>query len=501
MSDQSSNPVVKYPGRGPDQNDAAEARRLERLAIENEMEELKTEQLRRQLRKMKNELDPPKKAKPRPDPAAKPGPAADAAKPASGPQKPAAQQQKPAGQDAKPADPKAEPGKPQAEAPKPATVGAARLHARHGLVIASFVAVVVLPILLSAWYLWARAEDRYASFAGFSIRTEEIGSALELLGGVAEMTGSSSSDTDILYKYIQSQELVAKVDAELDLRSMWSRPGWNWLDSEDDPVFAYHPPGTIEDLTDYWGRMVNVYSDSGSGLIDLEVQAFSPEDAHAIAQMIYDESSAMINRLSTIAREDATRYARDELDRAVDRLKSAREATTRFRNESQIVDPTASVQSQMGILSSLQGQLAQTLIEIDILEQTSSETDPRLTQLERRSEVIEARIEAERGKLGIGNAEAGSPGGAFADLMGEYERVIVDQEFAEQSYTAALAAYDSALAEAQRQTRYLAAHVEPTQAERSRFPDRMHLLLITSAFCVLGWAMLVLLGYSIRDRR
>ena len=481
MSEKSSNPVVKYPARKSESGELAsgaedageiERRRvqqvIERQKLKEQMDELKTEQLRRQLQQMKDQLDPPRK-------------------------------------NVAPSDaPEGEAMPEAAVAPRSGTTArAARMRARHYAVIGSFVACVVLPVLVTGWYLWTRAEDRYASYAGFSVRTEEIGSALELLGGVAEMTGSSSSDTDILYQYIQSQELVAKVDQELDLRTMWSRPGWSWFDSDDDPVFAYHPPGTIEDLTDYWSNMVKVYSDSGTGLVDLEVQAFRPEDAQAIAQMIYDESSDMINRISAIAREDATRYAREELDRSVERLKAAREATTRFRNRTQIVDPAASIQSQMGILSSLQAQLAQTLIDIDILRQTASDSDPRLTQLERRADVIEERMVEERQKLGIGSAGAGSEQGtdAFADLVGEYERLMVDQQFAEQSYTAALAAYDSALAEAQRQTRYLAAHVQPTRAEVARFPDRIHLLILTAAFCLLGWAMLVLLGYSIRDRR
>ena len=33
------------------------------------------------------------------------------------------------------------------------------------------------------------------------------------------------------------------------------------------------------------------------------IAAFTPTEAQAIAQVIYDESSAMINRLSAIARE------------------------------------------------------------------------------------------------------------------------------------------------------------------------------------------------------
>ncbi len=380
----------------------------------------------------------------------------------------------------------------------PPPVSVARTRPRHVVTALSFVALVLLPIVLTAWYLWTRAEDRYVSQAGFSVRTEEIGSAFELLGGVAEISGSSSSDTDILYKFIQSSELALVVDRRLDLRRLWAK-----ADPARDPVFAYHPPGTIEDLTDYWNRMVSVYSDSGTGLIDLEVQAFSPEDAKAIATAIYEESSDMINRLSAVARNDATRYAREELDQAVERLKQAREALTRFRNENQIVDPSASIQGQMGILSSLQAELATTLIDLDILRQTANSNDPRITQGERRVRVIENRIAEERRKLGIGVAADQVPPGsrAFADIMGEYERLVVDREFAEQSYTSALSAYDAAVAEARRQSRYLAAHVNPTLPEASVKPERFQLLGLVTLFLLVGWSVLVLIGYSLRDRR
>lgn len=371
----------------------------------------------------------------------------------------------------------------------------ARARPRHWGALISFVLLVLVPLGVAAWYLYERAAPRYVSTAGFSVRSEETGSAVDLLGAVSQISGSSSSDTDILYQFIQSQELVSRADEALDLRALWSKG-----DPDRDPVFVYHAPGTIEDLVDYWGRMVKVYSDSGTGLIDIEVQAFTPEDAQRLNAFIYDESSEMINRLSAIAREDATSYAREELAATVEQVKVAREALTRFRNETQIVDPTASIQSQMGILSSLQSQLAQTLIDLDILLQTTSSGDPRVTQAQRRIEVTEARIAEERNKLGIGGNNS-AQGQAFADLVGEFERLQVDREFAEQSFAASRAAFDSAVAEARRQTRYLAAHVRPTFAESPRHPQELQLLGLLGLFLFLSWTILVLTAYALKDRR
>lgn len=376
-----------------------------------------------------------------------------------------------------------------------------RMAGHHKALIATFLLMFIAPVLVSAWYLWTRAADRYVSLSGFSVRTEQTGSALELLGGVAEMPGAAASDADILARFIESPALVAKADAVLDLRTLWSLPGTDWRHPASDPIFAYHAPGQIEDLTKYWNRRVTINTDTGRGLIEVQVQAFTPEDARALNRLIYQESADMINHLSAIAREDATRYARAELDRAKADLKRVREDMTMFRNRTQIVDPEASVQGQMGLLSSLQEQLAQTLIDVDVLRQSARSADPRIKQAEARVMVIEARIAEEQAKLGLGSNQDGGQNTAFADLIGEYEGLMVDLQFAEQSYAAARASFENALAEAQRKSRYLASHIDPTLPEAALRPHRWGLLAMVAFFAGLAWMLSTLILYAFRDRR
>lgn len=372
------------------------------------------------------------------------------------------------------------------------TVAPARIRWRHWLLALSFILMVLAPAGGTGWYLYERAADQYASTVAFSVRREDTTSALDLLGGITALSGSSSSDTDILYEFLKSQKLVADMDAALDLRTLWSKP-------EDDPYFAFDPKGSIEDLVSYWSRMVQIYYDSSSGLIEIRVLAFAPDDATRIAEALFAQSSQMINDLSAIAREDSIRYAREELATAMDRLKTARAAVTEFRNLHQMVDPSMDLQVQTGLLATLESQLAAALIEVDLLGDSATSTDPRMVQAQRRVEVIEARIAAERDKMGMGTGTGDTV--AFASLVGEYERLGVDREFAERTYVAALASYDGALAEARRKSRYLAAHVLPTTAETSRFPQRGTTLALIGGFLFLAWAIMALVAYALKDRR
>jgi capsular polysaccharide transport system permease protein len=385
--------------------------------------------------------------------------------------------------------------RPAPAAPRNTHPGAkpARFLRRHLLLSLSFVLIVLLPGLLTAGYLYTRAADQYASTLAFTVRTEDVRSAVDVLSGLgASLGGSGSRDSDILYEFIRSQEMVAAIDAKLDLRRIYSPH------VERDPLLGFDPSGTLEDLRDYWRRMIRISYDSATGLIELRILAFDPDDARAIGTAIYDESTRMINALSAIAREDATRYAREDMERAIERLKQAREALTAFRIRNQIVDLSADIQGQMGLLNTLQAQLASALIELDLLAGNAREGDPRFVQSQRRIEVIEARIEEERRKFG---ADGQGPGGeSYANVFAEFERLNVDREFAERAYIAALSAYDGARAEANRQSRYIAAYVRPTQAERAEFPQRFLITGLVLLFSFLIWAILLLIYYSLRDR-
>jgi capsular polysaccharide transport system permease protein len=353
--------------------------------------------------------------------------------------------------------------------------------------------MVILPLAGAVYYLEKIAHDQYSSSFGFAVRSEDLSTAQSLLGGLASLSGTSSSDTDILFEFIQSRSLVESLDERLDLITLFSKP-------ENDPVFAFDPEGSIEDLVAYWNRMVHVGHSSGAGLIEVRVNAFAPEDAFEIAQAIVDESSVMINELSTIARTDATRYALLDLDVAMERLRTARQALTRFRSQTRIVDPRADIQGQMGLLNSLQQQLADAVIEMNLLRESSRVTDPRVEQSQRRIAVIESLIEQERAKFGLGNVPAGSEIRDYSVLVGEFERLSVDVEYAEKSFLAAQALVDAARAEAQRKSRYLATFAKPSMPQSAQYPKRVTLTFLIGSFLLLVWSVCILIYYSLRER-
>lgn len=376
--------------------------------------------------------------------------------------------------------------------PVPPPAPPTRAERRHYGVIFAFVLLVLAPILLSGFYLFTRAQDQYASVVGFTVRSEEATSASDLLGGLSTLGTSTSKDTDVLHEFLQSQILVEQIDARLDLRTLYARH------HATDPVLSFNPEGSIEDLVDFWNRMVRISYDAATGLIEVTVLAFAPEDARTIATALVEESTNMINALSEQAREDALRYAVEDLDTAFLQLQEARLAVTTFRSRTQIVDPEADIQGQIGLVTNLQSKLADALVDQDLLRQTASPDDPRLASGALLIQVIRDRIEAERRRFGGGGSENAEED--YATLLAEFERLALDREFAEASYAAARSAYETAKAEAARQSRYLALHINPTLAQTSQYPQRIMILGLTALFSFIAWAIGTLIYYSARDR-
>jgi capsular polysaccharide transport system permease protein len=363
----------------------------------------------------------------------------------------------------------------------------------------SFVLLVAAPSGVAAWYLNDVAADQYASEVGFAVRSLDgtLPSPMtELLGGAAD---STAGDSQMLFEYLQSQPLVERVDAEVDLREIYNRP-------EADSLFALGEDRTIEELVEYWNLAVTVSYDTGSGVIYGEVRAFRPEDARDVAASLLEESGRLINSLSENARQDAVRFARIDLEEAEQRVREARMALQAFRGMQGTADVSGDISQEMQLIAELRRQRSALQADYDSRKELLGEDSPTLSALRRRISSLDAQIveaEARIADGSEGSAATVGPGrraGTLAEAAGLQEELQVELELATNMYTAAQAGLESARADARRAQRYLATHISPTLAQEPRYPRRVTWSVAIFVVLLLGWAILMLIVSSIRDR-
>jgi len=267
---------------------------------------------------------------------------------------------------------------------------------RHWFAGFGFILLVVAPTLLAAVYLTITAADRYGSRVAFSIRSNQASAPLEILGAVTQIGNSSVlTDGQVLYDFIRSQQIVETIAAQLPLEDYYNR-------APDDWVFSLASGEPIEDLVDYWNRMIDVSLDPATGILAVEARAFTPAEAQTVATHILAASSDLVNRLSDTAREDAVRHASIELRAAEERLRSIRTRLRKFRDIEQEVDPSQNAKVAIGLVASLEEELSQARVQLGLLRGALDDSAPRIVLLQRRVDSLEARIAAERTRLGPG---------------------------------------------------------------------------------------------------
>jgi capsular polysaccharide transport system permease protein len=172
----------------------------------------------------------------------------------------------------------------------PAILGAdpASARPRHWMAGFGFALLVAAPTLLAASYLTFTAADRYGSRFAFSIRSNQTSTPVEILGAVTQIGNSSVlTDGQVLYDFIRSQQIVETIAAHLPLEAYYNRAPGDW-------VFSLGHGQPVEDLVDYWNRMVDVSLDPATGILAVEARAFSPTEAQAIASQILAASSDLV---------------------------------------------------------------------------------------------------------------------------------------------------------------------------------------------------------------
>lgn len=354
-----------------------------------------------------------------------------------------------------------------------------------------FICLVIVPTAIAFLYYGFWAADRYVSQSLMTVRTADSQIAMAVGGLLGSFGGASTGLVDgyVVESYIKSREIARKLDEAIDMRAIY-------MASESDIWSRLSANASFEEFYDYYLSRIDVYFDSTANVVHLDVQAYRPEDAQRIASAIVEISDDMVNRISQQSRTDALEFALDEVRLAENRLRDNRLVIYRFREEHGDLDPVRSAEAIGGIVASLEGELSRYKTELASLRSYMREDSAQIAGVKARIAAIEQQMRAERGRL---TRNEDLPGTTYSDLLAEYERLLIEEEFARTAYTSAISALEVARADAGRKQAYLVAFVEPSLPDEPSKPDRL-LIIVSFLLCgLLAYGLLMLIGAAIRE--
>lgn len=383
--------------------------------------------------------------------------------------------------------------------------------AREGWVTTSFLAIVALPVILATLYFAFLAKPQYVAEFRFSV-TEQTpalpgaqappsnglsggGGAAAALATVAAGIGGGSVSTGTMQNYIvvdfvKSREAVEGLQKKLKLKSLMSKG---------DILYRVDPDIPTESFMAHWKNIVEADYDQVTGLALVRVRAFAPEDALNIATSLMHMSEKLVNDMANRANEDSVKFAEEQVKRAEARVGDAAKALAEFRKTDNVIDPNSSaVQTNNNLVMAQRQTLLQLQTELASLERQS---------LARNSPVaanLAARIAAGRGELErLQNEfrEQGGGRGALAGLVGRYEQLDLERQYANTAYMSALFARDQARANAAAQHIYLTPYAKPFLPEESTYPKPFRSLLLIFGAAMFLWLIGLLIVRTVQDHR
>lgn len=353
-----------------------------------------------------------------------------------------------------------------------------------------WILIVLVPTMLVALYFEAIATPQYESEAHIVVRNAQGGAspptglsqALSLVGSPS----ASASDAASVSDYLSSHDAVAALQKSLNLVEIFQRP-------EADFLSRLRPSSpTPERLLSYYRDQATVRMDAETGITAIRVRTFRPDDSYRIVDKLMELGEARVNTLNQRAYESSLKQASKQLSAAEQGVADAQRALTQFRQARRNIDPIATGQAQIGVVSGLQTTLAQARAQRDALAASVAPGSPQIRAMDARVRALEAQVGAQAGVLTGSNT-------AIAANVGDYQGLQLRQQFASRRYDEAAAAFQRARDQAQRQQLFIVRIVEPNHPVKSQYPKSAKVIFTVFIALALAYSLGWLIAAGVRE--
>ena len=347
---------------------------------------------------------------------------------------------------------------------------------------------ILVTSLLCVIY-WIFSSDRYVSEATILIQnTEQITTpSLDVTTLLSGMSGPNKSDQLLLSEYLLSVDMLKKLDKALNLREHYSDSKWDfasrmWLGK-------YY----LEWFYRYYQSRVSVTYDEISGVIRIKTQAYDPDTANKIAQLLVQYGEKFMNEMSHALARVQVEFLDKQVAQAQAQVLNASKALLNFQNQKGLVSPKATIESIHTIIAKLEGQRTDLQTQLASLPCSLDKKHPTRKSLEQSLSAVERQIAQEQVKL------ASTNGNPLNTLMEEEELLQLELKFKQDLYQTSLVALEKGKMDAARALKQVSVLQKPIFPEYAWEPRRIYGIVITILTTLLLLSITNLLKFIILD--
>ncbi|EOJ0518307.1 capsule biosynthesis protein [Campylobacter coli] len=335
----------------------------------------------------------------------------------------------------------------------------------------SFKIVWILMIFVIIYYILIAA-DRYVSTITMSVKSTTGSTQASGVLSLLTATSNTSEDIKFLQGYIESLDMLKILDEKIHLKQLYDE---QYIDL----FFSLSSSSSIESYLKYYQNRVKVHVNDKTGLLNVEVEGFTPESAHLIAKTIMQESEKFINEISHKAAREQMSFAEEELVKYKERYQKAQNDLIAFQNKYGVFDPLKQAEAKAGLVTQLESDIAQREAKLLTMQSYMNDSAPEIVTLKAEITALKKQLVKERSKISADNSSQ-----KLNDLAAKFQDLTIEAGFAQSAYEAALKAYESARIEALRKIKQLVIVQTPDVPQSAKYPEKIYNIL--TAFIVLS---------------
>ncbi len=348
--------------------------------------------------------------------------------------------------------------------------------------------LIVITGILSIPYWSLIASDRYISLGRVLLQqTDQISVGTDISAVISRAGGTNRSDQLLLREYLLSVDMLKKLDTAFDLRAHYSNTKWDLISR----MWFKKPP--MERFYHYWLSRVDVTYDDYSGVLNISAQAYDPQTAKKIVNMMIQDGESHMNRIAHELAQVQVQFLESQVTLAHDRLLDASHAVIVFQNRQGMVSPKETMKSLSSLIGKLEAQKMDVQTQLDSLPSTLNPNHPTILMLKKNLQSVEQQIAKKQ-------AELTSPARKTLNYSAEeFQRLEMEFGFVQDVYKTALSGLEKGRMDAARTLKKISVFQEPTTPDFPLAPKRLYNILVSLLLAAIFASIMKMLESIIRD--
>lgn len=352
-----------------------------------------------------------------------------------------------------------------------------------------FTFTVFIPTFMAILYYGIFASDIYISESKIVIRNSEQ-KVVSGLDSVLQSTGFGGSNNDayIVKDYILSRDALMKLNKDMHFKDIYQDDSISIFDRFD----GFGINDSFEALHEYYQKYTEDTIDPQSFILTISVRSFNPDNAKNINEYLIKISEDLVNKLNERMIKDTVGLAEKEAKKSLDKFKEISSKLSKYRDTKSIFDPTQQSIIQLQLISKLQDELIATKTQLSQIKTIAPES-PQIVLMQTKIKNLESDIAKETSKIVGGGKDS------FSGKMSEYDKLVLEKEFAAKQLAMSLAALEQAKNEAIKKQLYLEKVAMPNLPDYPLEPYRIKNIFIIFVLGLISWGILSMIIVGIKE--